>query len=102
MSDSHADSRLGSLVLKDVIERIVSAKRFGNKYYETKALGAWTAIVGGAAASYTETLYIREQTLFVRFRIGTLKNEMMMRRQRLINAINQAAGKEVVNKIVFL
>ena len=52
-------------------------------------------------ASYTQNLYIRNQTLFVHLTSPALRADLMMTRKELVNMLNAHVGSQVIADIKF-
>lgn len=68
---------------------------------EQRLLNAWPEVVGQAIATYTRSLYVRNQTLFVHLSSAALRQELMMGRELLVKSLNKKVGAEVIRDIVF-
>jgi predicted nucleic acid-binding Zn ribbon protein len=58
--------------------------------------------MGKAVANRTKEIFIRDKKLFVRIESSVVKNELKMMRSQIISNLNEKAGAEVVQEIVFL
>ena len=88
--------------LKQAIEELIDAYRLQNGLTESKAIHAWEEIAGEFIAKRTEALYIRKNTLFVKINSAALKSELFYSKTNLMDAMNDAVGKKVIEDIVFL
>lgn len=71
------------------------------KLAETRLLNSWNKVLGEGINRYTETIFIKNQTLYVKITSSVLKNELMMCRERLIKNLNEEAGLTVIDSIRF-
>ncbi|MBS3914593.1 MAG: DUF721 domain-containing protein [Bacteroidetes bacterium] len=85
--------------IKDVIDAMYEKYRMTQKITEVKLVQAWAEITGPLISKHTTEIKMLNKTLYVKFDNAPLKNEMMYRRQSLIDAINRAFGQIVVEKI---
>ena len=84
-------------VLKDFFrENPVVAEKIA----ETRLINAWEKVIGKAVSRYTENIYIKNQTLYVRLSSAVLRNELSLCRSDLIIKLNEEAGMKVINQIV--
>jgi len=58
-------------------------------------------VVGPAIASYTDGLFVRNQTLYVHLTSSVLRQELMMGRDLLVRNLNRHVGAQVITNIVF-
>ena len=68
---------------------------------ERRLVNAWPEVVGPAIASYTDGLFVRNQTLFVHLTSSVLRQELMMGRDLLVRNLNKHVGAQVITNIVF-
>ena len=68
---------------------------------EYRATQAWAKVAGKAVADRTLDVKIQHQTLYVKLQSPALRQELSMQKARLIAAVNQAAGMQVVFNIHF-
>jgi hypothetical protein len=71
------------------------------QYFEAKLINAWPDIAGKAIASRTKRMYFKNSVLFVELTSSVVRNELMMIRHGLIEALNKYAGQEIVTDIIF-
>lgn len=63
-------------------------------------INAWESVVGKMIASHTTDLYVHRNTLFVYLDSDAIRNELKYAKELIINNLNIAAGKEVINEII--
>ena len=68
---------------------------------ERRLINAWPEVVGPAIASYTDGLFVRNQTLYVHLTSSVLRQELMMGRDLLVRNLNRHVGAQVITNIVF-
>lgn len=94
--------RRKSEMITDVLHRFMRESGLESPLNEFRILGAWHKVVGEQISKYTQELFIRNQTLFVRLTSPALKSNMMMRRQDLVQELNQEVGAYVIADITFI
>ena len=67
---------------------------------EYRLMAAWPSIVGEKMSRYTYGMRIKNQTLLVQVHSPALRQELMMRREELVKALNQEIGAMVITDIV--
>jgi len=95
-------SRTNDKTLKEAMEQMLKVYRLKGKYDETFAIASWEEVVGKAVASRTKEIFIRDKKLFVRLESSVVKNELKMMRTKIIANLNEKAGAEVIQEIIFL
>jgi predicted nucleic acid-binding Zn ribbon protein len=71
-----------------------------DKMAETRLMNYWNEM-SPAVSRYTENVYIKNKTLYVKLSSAVLKNELMMHRTQLVSDLNEKAGRNVITAIVF-
>ena len=66
---------------------------------EAKIVDSWRQVAGDNIANYTESLYIRNQKLYVELSSQVAKQEFYNNRYNIINELNAKAGKKLVKFI---
>ena len=95
-------SRTNDKTLKEAMEQMLKVYRLKGKYDETFAVASWEVVVGKAVACRTKEIFIRDKKLFVRLESSVVKNELKMMRTKIIANLNEKAGGEVIQEIIFL
>ncbi|WP_407428053.1 DUF721 domain-containing protein [Arcticibacter sp.] len=88
--------------IKEAIEQMLQVYKLKRKFDETSLVAAWPEMMGSAVANRTRQLYIREKKLFIRVESSVLKNELVMIRSQILEKMNERAGSQVLEEIVFL
>ena len=89
------------LQIKDLILRNLRAQGRETPLLQKRLIDAWPAVMGEAIASYTESLFIRNQTLFVHLTNPALRMELSMQRQDIVRRLNEHVGNQVIADVKF-
>ena len=87
--------------VKDLILRNLREQGLEMPLLQKRLVEAWPQIAGPMVQRYTLNTYIYNQTLFVRLSSPALRSELLMRRQELVNNLNQYVGSQVITDIRF-
>jgi predicted nucleic acid-binding Zn ribbon protein len=87
--------------LGDIIYQFLREEGLETPYNEFRLIESWPEVMGPAIASYTDQLYIRNQTLFVHLTSPALRFELSMQRQDIVNRLNAHAGSQVIADVRF-
>lgn len=68
---------------------------------EHRAVSAWRELLGEGVSHYTKDVYFRRNVLHVQLSSSVLRAELIMNKQNLIDKLNEHAGMEIVQDIVF-
>lgn len=68
---------------------------------QKRLVDSWPKVAGEQVASYTQDIYIRNQTLFVHMTNPALRADLSMMRNELIRKLNTQVGSQVIAEIRF-
>jgi predicted nucleic acid-binding Zn ribbon protein len=88
--------------IKDLITRFLEENQIQKHIdvYEIKS--HWHEIVGKMLSNHTTELSLREKILVVKLDSSTLRNEMLYRRESVIQAVNNHFGKKIIQDVLFM
>lgn len=61
-----------------------------------RVISAWNNIAGAIVAKYTETKFIKNQTLHVKITNPAVRHDLLMRRSELVKKLNESAGGSLI------
>jgi len=67
---------------------------------ERRLIASWPLVMP-AAEEYTESVEIRNQTLWVKISSPAMRNDLLMQRTKLIRLLNNKVGAIIINDIRF-
>lgn len=85
----------------DLIQHFLREERLESPLNEQRLIDAWSVILGPTMASYTDGLFIKNQTLYVHLTSAALRQELMMGRELLVKNLNRHVGAQVITNIIF-
>lgn len=88
--------------LKEAIQSLLETYRLNRGMQETKLINSWDKVAGSFVAKNTESLHIRNKTLFIKINSPALKNELSFAKSKLIHTLNKGVNQEIISDIVFL
>ncbi len=87
--------------LSEVLQDYVREMRMERKLKEVNALHYWEELLGKTISNYTGNIYISQKVLYVKINSPVVKNELIMMREEICRKMNEMAGGDIVEKIVF-
>jgi predicted nucleic acid-binding Zn ribbon protein len=87
--------------LSEVLREYIREMRMDKKLKEVDALQSWEELLGKSVARYTRNIYISNKVLYVSLSSSVVKNELFMMREEIVKKLNENAGTEIIEKIVF-
>ena len=94
--------RRKSEAISDVLQRFLRQEGLETPLAQYRLIQAWPQGTCKAVANATAELYIKNQTLYARLTSAVLRSELMMQRQALAYALNQAVQKQVITDVVLM
>lgn len=91
-----------SISVAGAMQDFVKSLKKSHSYNQAVIERIWEEELGTPIASRTTSLKLRGKILYVRLSTPTLKNELLMARDRIINKLNSRLGTEVLNDIKFV
>ena len=85
----------------DLIRKYLRHEGLETPLNEKRLLQAWGELLGPSIASYTRSLYIKNQILYVHLSSARLRQELMMAKDRLVKGLNKHVGATVITNIIF-
>lgn len=68
---------------------------------QKRLIDSWPEVAGKIVASYTDELYIKNQTLFVHLTNSALRSDLSMMRGELVKKLNAHVDSQVIADIRF-
>ena len=87
--------------LKDALQEMLQVYRLDQKFRQKKMIASWGKIMGASVANRTTQLQFRDKKLFVYLSSASLREELFNARDKIRNLLNEEAGAEIVDEIVF-
>jgi len=88
--------------LKEAISKLLDVYRLQNGLDETKLINKWDEVVGDLISKHTENLFIKNKKLYVKLDSPALKHELSFAREKLVQSLNKAIDKNVIEEIHFI
>ncbi|MBT8323772.1 MAG: DUF721 domain-containing protein [Winogradskyella sp.] len=89
-----------NLPIQDIINEFVESNKLQGGLDEVNAKEAWKRLMGNGVNNYTTAIELKKDTLFVKLSSSVLREELSYGNQKIIDMLNEAIGKPVVQKLV--
>ncbi|MFV0590224.1 MAG: DUF721 domain-containing protein [Draconibacterium sp.] len=87
--------------LSEVLKEYIEHTRIERKLKEVDVVQGWETLLGKTFAHYTRNIYIRNRILYVEISSAVVKNELFLMREEICRRINENAGSQLIDRIVF-
>ena len=90
-----------SILIRDIILKNLREQGLETPLLQKRLIDSWPEVMGQLIANYTDDLYIRNQTLFVKLKNPALRSELSLQRQDIVRRLNSHVGSQVIADIRF-
>jgi predicted nucleic acid-binding Zn ribbon protein len=87
--------------LKEAIDAFLKEYKVDKKFLALKLLAEWEKLLGPVIAKHTHNIFVKDKTLHVKVDSSVIREELHYAKEKLIKSLNEAAGAEVIDNIVF-
>jgi hypothetical protein len=87
--------------LKEAIDQMLKTFHLDQKMNEMRVVNSWETVMGKSVSNRTTQIYIRNKKLFISLNSASLREELHREREKIVKLLNDEAGQEVVEEIVF-
>jgi len=87
--------------LTEVLRRFMRTEGLETPLNQYRLVQAWPQVMGDGIAHYTEEVFIKNQTLFVKISSAVLRNDLNLSRATLVKRLNEHVGAQVITDIHF-
>lgn len=86
--------------LGDAIRSFLKQHELTGKLAEAEVVAAWSKVLGPAIDKRTTSIRLHKSgTVYVELNSSALRQELMMQRSRLVEALNESIGKQIVKDV---
>ena len=87
--------------LSEALKEMLNAFHLDEKFRQKQLIASWEKIMGKSVANRTTRIRFKDKKLFVFLNSSPLREELFNSRDRIRIMLNEEAGAEVVDEIVF-
>ena len=84
----------------EVIRSYLQETGIDQKLKEVKLIESWEEIVGKMISNRTKKIEIKNGKMIIYLKSSVVRNELMMLRESLKEALNKKAGEDIIQEIV--
>jgi len=86
--------------IKAIISEILKRQHLDHKMLENRVVRLWEQVIGKTVAKATTEIFMHNGTLYLRINSSVMRNELLMLKDKIIDALNKEVGHQVVMDIV--
>jgi len=86
--------------ISEVIEQMLDKYKISGKMDEVHLVEIWEELMGKTIAKHTEKITIKNGKLILKLDSAVLKEELSYSKQKLMDMLNEALGKQSILEVV--
>ncbi len=86
--------------IKEVISQILKNQQLDHKMLENRVVRSWEKVIGRTVAKATTQIFMHQGTLYVSINSSVMRNELLMLKDKIMNALNEEVGHVIVTAIM--
>lgn len=94
--------RKNEVTLSEAIRYFIQEHGMEQRVLDSMVLDAWHNQMGDFMKKYTDSLYVKNRTLFVKINSPAIKNELSYGKSKILKHINAYIEEEYVLEIKFI
>ena len=87
--------------IDELLNRTLRQEGLETPLLQKRLMDSWAEVVGEFVANYTESMYIRNQTLYVHLTNPAMRADLSMMRREIVNKLNAHVGTQVIADVRF-
>jgi predicted nucleic acid-binding Zn ribbon protein len=86
--------------IKNIITEILKRQHLDHKMLENRVTRSWEKVIGKNVARATTQIFMNNGTLYLSINSSVMRNELLMLKDKIMDALNKEVGHIVVTAIV--
>jgi predicted nucleic acid-binding Zn ribbon protein len=91
---------MGEYSLADAMKQFLNRSRLKGSVLALQIGDIWEKIMGKTIARYTDKIEIHGQTLYINTSVAPLKQELLYKKDKIIELVNEALGEKLIKEVV--
>mgnify|MGYP000432213980 FL=1 len=96
MSKRHNDQQK----IDDLLKSFVKENKLEKGLDKVNVEAAWRDLMGNGVNNYTNSVKLHQETLYVELSSSVLREELSYGKEKIIGMLNEALGKDLINKLI--
>tara|TARA_B100000963_G_C22287971_1_gene520122 strand:+ start:325 stop:624 length:300 start_codon:yes stop_codon:yes gene_type:complete len=88
--------------VKNILQKITSNKLLSGGFKKVFLNKVWLSVMGKNVSQYTQDIFIKDETLFLKINSSALKQELSFGKEKIIENFNKEMGNDGIKRIVFI
>jgi predicted nucleic acid-binding Zn ribbon protein len=91
---------MGEYSLADAMKQFLNRSRLKGSVLALQIGDVWEKIMGKTIARYTDKIEIHGHTLYINTSVAPLKQELLYKKDKIIELVNEALGEKLIKEVV--
>jgi hypothetical protein len=91
---------MGEYSIQEALKQFLNKSRLKGPILSLQIDEIWEKIMGKTIARYTEKIEIHGQTLYISTSVAPLKQELLYKKEKIIEYVNEALGEKLIKEVV--
>ena len=91
---------MGEYSLGEALKQFLSRSRLKGSIIALQIDEVWEKIMGKTIARYTDKIEIHGHTLYITTSVAPLKQELLYKKDKIIELVNEALGEKLLKDVV--
>jgi len=91
---------MGEYSLGDALKQFLRQSRLKGSILAMQIENVWEQIMGKTIARYTDKIEIHGHTLYISTNVAPLKQELLYKKDKIIELVNEALGEKLIREVV--
>jgi len=96
MSKRHNDQQK----IDDLLKSFVKENKLEKGLDKVTVEAAWRDLMGNGVNSYTNSIKLHQDTLYVELSSSVLREELSYGKEKILSMLNEALGKDLISKLI--
>ncbi|MCH8317208.1 MAG: DUF721 domain-containing protein [Bacteroidetes bacterium] len=88
--------------IKEAVNDMLQTYNIKDKFNQTHIIASWERLMGKPIAKRTTKIFIKEKVMFVELTSAPLKQELSLSKTKILQILNNEAGENLLEDIVFI
>ena len=88
--------------LQDIVNQFIREEGLETPLNQYRIIDTWKNTVGKSSEKYTESIFIKNQKLYIKIHSSVIKQELSMYSRQLAQQLNNEVKSQVIVDIVFI
>jgi hypothetical protein len=84
----------------DAMRQFLNQSRLKGSIQALQISEIWEKIMGKTIARYTDKIQIHGQTLYIHTSVAPLRQELLYKKEKIMELVNESLGEKVIKEVV--